>query len=154
MLPTEAFADVASFLGYYDLGGLKLANKLSCAVADQCASTIRVFDFSDFGFYVFGNCIFVSRLRADFSISRVCELGFDSKTDVAEFIVDAFRNCIVGRFGFRSFDSEHVLNALKDIAKTIILSESVDVTGCFKNVHELERYVGSYRHVKVCARDL
>lgn len=35
MLPIETVADVVSFLGYYDLGGLKLDSKLFSVVASK-----------------------------------------------------------------------------------------------------------------------
>lgn len=149
MLPIEAFADVASFLEYYELGGLKLADGLTSAVADQCASAIRVFDFSEFAFYMWANCIYVTRLRSDGYVSVVCDIGLTSNTDMAEFVSEAFRNCIVGRFGFKNWRCDHILNAIEDVAKTIIVDESLDVTGRFENMHDLERYVGSYRLVKV-----
>ncbi|KAH7715390.1 hypothetical protein AAVH_17224 [Aphelenchoides avenae] len=67
---------------------------------------------------------------------------------MAEFVSEAFRNCIVGRFGFKNWRCDHILNAIEDVAKTIIVDESLDVTGRFENMHDLERYVGSYRLVK------
>ena len=43
MLPAESLADAVSFFGYYDLGGLKLTNKLFSSVANRCADAIRLF---------------------------------------------------------------------------------------------------------------
>lgn len=61
MLPVETFVEIASFLGYYDLGGLKLTNTLFSSVAKQCADAIRLFDFSGFFFIVLESRIDVYR---------------------------------------------------------------------------------------------
>lgn len=66
-----------------------------------------------------------------------------------EFIVDAFRNCIVGRSGFYLMRREHVLNAIKVVANTITVAELHAPFVLFESVQALIEHVGSFRRVKV-----
>lgn len=75
MLATEALADAVGFLGYYDLGGLKLTNRLFSDVADRCADGIRFFDFSNFGFIIRDSLVNVFRLTSNGHYgSLVCQV--------------------------------------------------------------------------------
>lgn len=65
MLPVETLAEVVDFLGYYDLDGVKFANRLFSAVAQQCADVTHVFDFSEFAFAILDTSITVYRLDAN-----------------------------------------------------------------------------------------
>ncbi|KAH7704075.1 hypothetical protein AAVH_28744 [Aphelenchoides avenae] len=146
ILPAETFSDVVSFLEYYDLGGLKLANKMCSSVAQQCADATRLFDFSDLELYVFDSWISVYRLNADGSTSWVCELRLNSEDDLAEFISDAFRNCTVGRLILCS-RHERVVKAIKLTAKTVVVAGMLDLRAGFFE-QELYEFVGSFRRVK------
>lgn len=97
MLSVESFAEVASFLAYYDLDGRKLTSRLLSAVAEECADEIRLFDFTNFKFYIRESWINVYRIEPEDRLSWVCRLELTSEENLAEFIAEAFRNCIVGR---------------------------------------------------------
>ncbi|KAH7715189.1 hypothetical protein AAVH_17409 [Aphelenchoides avenae] len=151
ILPVETFADVVGFLKYYDLGGLKLTNKLLSSVAQKCAGAIRLFDFSDFEFYVFDTWITVYRLKSDGDTSWVCVLKLNSEKNLAEFISDAFRNCTIGRLilGVRH---EHVVNAFKFVPETVVVAGILDLRfGFLEKEQEFYEFVGSFRRLKVCA---
>ncbi|KAH7712061.1 hypothetical protein AAVH_20617 [Aphelenchoides avenae] len=144
MLPYESFVDVVSFLGYYDLGGLKLASKRLSAIARQCATAIRLFDFCDLTFHIHRSFIDVYRYDASVRRTHCITLELTSEKCLAEFIAEAFRNCtvrslyVVGR-------CEHALNAVKAIASTIIVTDILDFFGeAFANVGELMEFVDSF----------
>ncbi|KAH7715331.1 hypothetical protein AAVH_17264 [Aphelenchoides avenae] len=150
MLPAETFSEVVSFLGYYDLGGLKLSSKLLSAVADECARTIRLFDFSGFIisiFEVFDETFTIVVERLD-SLDWVCTLKFETERDIADFISEAFCNCTVGRFHLRT-DEELVLNAVKAVANTVTVRDLFVPYDLRENVQELIDFVDSFRRVKV-----
>ncbi|KAH7669943.1 hypothetical protein AAVH_42835, partial [Aphelenchoides avenae] len=146
MLPAETFADVVSFLGYYDLGGLKLANKLFSARAQQCADAIRLFDFSDFEFEINDRFTVVERLEPEGSSHEVCTLEHASVESFAEFVAEAFRNCAVGRLTLVT-RPKHVLNALRSVADTVTVAGTLDIHRCF-NAQELIECADSFRQVK------
>lgn len=151
MLPTEAFADVVSFLGYYDLGGLKLTNVLLCDVANRRADAIRLFDLSGFAFYLYDSFIGVYRIELDGSLSWVCQLYQPKEKNMAAFIPEAFRNCIVGRFELMS-RRELVQSAIKVVANTITVAELRAYLGLFDDsIQDFVEFVGSFRRVEVCA---
>ncbi|KAH7697239.1 hypothetical protein AAVH_35679 [Aphelenchoides avenae] len=158
MLPAETLADVVGFLGYYDLGGVKLANKTLSSVANQCADAIRLFDFSDFSFYIihlgpnvpFEDYIQVYRLDSDgYDWPLVCQLGFTSEESLSEFISEAFRNCTLGRLVLRR-RLEHILPAISSASHTINVVDNLYVVlDCFENGQELLEFVASFPRVKV-----
>lgn len=152
MLPVEAFVDVVSFLGYYDLGGLSLASKRLSDIANRCADATRLFDFSDFAFFVDDDGIDVCRLDAHGDDGPwVCQLEFSREDDVTEFISDAFRNCTVGRF-FPGTRRERYGNAIILIAKTVVVADTLDLlVELNENEQRLYEFVDSFRRVKVCA---
>lgn len=125
MLPIETFADVISFLGYYDLGGLKLANKPFSDVANQCADRIRLFDFSNFGFNIYDSGIDILWIDSDGEDGLpVCWLDLTSKEGLAGFISAAFRNCTLGRLAvmgdlLSGRRRRHVLRASQILASQI-----------------------------------
>lgn len=126
MLPIETFAHVVSFMGYYDLGGLKLANRMLSAVASQCSDAIRVFDFADFAFLI-DDTIDVYRLSSHGCLGPwVCRLELTSEKNLAVFVSEAFRNCIVGVFLLWRH-RERVLNATNDVAKTIAVAATLSL---------------------------
>lgn len=147
MLPAETFADIVSFLGYYDLGGLKLASKLFSVVAVQCADLTHLFDFSDVAFYVGTNLIHVYRLRASL-LSWACQLDFNEEKSMTEFISEAFRNCNVGRL-MLCVSHNNVLHAVKAVANTVTVADLHVAVGMFRNVEELVEYVDRFRRVEV-----
>ncbi|KAH7722218.1 hypothetical protein AAVH_10300 [Aphelenchoides avenae] len=152
MLPLEAFADVFSFLTYYDLGCLKLVNKLLSAVAEKCADEIRLFDFSDFAFNIFGSRIEIYRIGSDNTSSPVCRLEETSEENMAEFILEAFRNCIVGRILLGRTRDDHVLNAIKLVTETVTVDALAVTCALRENAQaELVEFVESFRRVKVRA---
>ncbi|KAH7715185.1 hypothetical protein AAVH_17405, partial [Aphelenchoides avenae] len=145
MLPVETFSDVVSFFGYYDLGGLKLANKMFSTVAKQCAETIRVFDFSDFTYYMYDGWVSVYQLDAYGDDGPwVCMLQFENEESFAEFVSEAFRNCTVGRFEFRT-RLQLVLQAIKAVASTVHINILDVAVGQFQNAQELLALVDSFR---------
>ncbi|KAH7704552.1 hypothetical protein AAVH_28251, partial [Aphelenchoides avenae] len=147
MLPIDAFVEVASFLGHYDLGGLKLATKLCSSVANHCAGAIRVFDFSDFAFYVFYSWIDVYRFDSGGSKTLVCSLELRSMKNLAEFICDGLRNCTVGRIYLATL-RVHVRNAIKAVADTIVVADKLEIdVGLFENEQALIEFVDSFRQV-------
>jgi hypothetical protein len=145
MLPVEAFADVVSFLGYYDLGGLKLASTLLSAVANKCADAIRLFDFSNFAFYIFDIWISIFRLEPG---SWVCTLELSSEENLAEFIFEAFRNCDVGLFALMR-PREHLLDATKAVASKISVVRLHATADFTENLQEFFAFIDSFRQVKV-----
>ncbi|KAH7704367.1 hypothetical protein AAVH_28443 [Aphelenchoides avenae] len=146
-LPLETIADVVGFLRYYDLGGLKLANKIFSAAATHCAAAIRLFDFSDFAFYVYDGHIAVFRLDATY----LCSLELTSGESLSDFVSEAFRNCTVGQLqlGMRH---AHIFRAISSIARTITVANKLRVNlACDENVQELLEFVDSFCRVKVRA---
>ncbi|KAH7704074.1 hypothetical protein AAVH_28743 [Aphelenchoides avenae] len=98
MLAVESLADVVGFLGNYDLGGLKLANKIFSVMANHCADAIRLFDFSDFLFYISEGCVEVYRRDPNGAYGAVvCQLELSSDEIFGNFVSEAFRNCVVSR---------------------------------------------------------
>lgn len=151
MLPTEAFADVVSFLGYYDLGGLKLTSKPLSAITNRCAAAIRLFDFTDFAFCAYDRGVDVYRLETDGRRSWICHLELSSEKSYAEFIAEAFRNCTVGRF-YLLTRHEHVLNAIRAVAETVTVADKLYFpVGFFESTQDLIEFVDSFRRVKVWA---
>lgn len=148
MLPAESLADVVSFLPYYDLVGLKLSNKLFSAVATQCAKAIRLFDFSDFTFNAYNSCITVWRFGPDGRSSLVDRLELTSESNLAIFILEALRNCAIGRFGLARCP-EHVLNAIKVVANTTTVGRLVVSERFAENLQEFFEFAGSFRRVEV-----
>jgi hypothetical protein len=154
MLPIESFVDVVSFLGYYDLGGLKLANKLLSAVAHQCADAIRLFDFSDLSFSIYDNWIRVCRLKSGGRSHWACNLRLTSEENLGEFVAEAFRNCTVGRLLWLD-RREKVGTAIRAVASTVVVADTLDVScGPSESVQELIEYLDGFRLVKVWARKL
>lgn len=151
MLPAESFADSISFLGYYDLGGLKLANRQCAAVANQCADAIRLFDFSDFAFFIENNGIFVLQQGFGFvSDLLVCRLELNRGKDMCDFISDAFRNCTVGQFILSSIHRQ-VLRAISVVAQTVPIERALVVTvECADNVLDAVKLAGAFRRLEVC----
>lgn len=153
MLPAEALADVASFLGYYDLGGLKFANKTLSAVASKCAGAIRVFDFSGYVFFVQDSDVNVHELDTDGDAGDwVCELELATERDLADFVSAAFRNCTVGRLVLMS-NRDRVQTAIKGVANTVVIACTLEVAvGSFENTHDFFEFVESFRGIKVWSR--
>ncbi|KAH7715198.1 hypothetical protein AAVH_17418 [Aphelenchoides avenae] len=148
MLPTEALADVVSFFGYYELGGLKLTNKQYSTVAHKCAMAVRLFDFSDLRFSIYCSSIEVCREDEPKHRSRRVNLEITSEKYLTEFISEAFRNCIVGRL-YLNGHCAHAMNALKAVANTIIVADTLELYfGTFGNVQELLGFVDIFRRVK------
>ncbi|KAH7715188.1 hypothetical protein AAVH_17408 [Aphelenchoides avenae] len=149
MVPLETFVDVVSFLRYYDLGGLKLANKMLKAVADECADAIRLFDFSDTAFFLRDSRIVVYRLTPNGCFGPlICQLELSSEDELAEFVSEAFPNCTVGRFAWIGH-SQRVLQAIRDVAKTVAVDSLVVMVDHFEDFRELVEYVDGFRRVKV-----
>ncbi|KAH7700252.1 hypothetical protein AAVH_32629, partial [Aphelenchoides avenae] len=144
MLPTETFADVVSFVGYYDLGGLKLANKLSADVTKQCAGAIRVFDFSGFAFYIIDSFIDMYRLDSGRSI---CRLELVSEEDLAAFVSDAFRNCTIGRIAFLA-NCKHASKAIKVVANTTVVARLDVPIYYFEELQELLEFLDCFRRME------
>lgn len=146
MLPAEALVDVVSFLGYYDLGSLKLANKPFSAIANQCADAICLFDFSNLSFYIYGSWIDVFRLESDGSVETwVCELDLFDEQNLVTFVTDAFRNCVVGQLRI-----SHRQNAFDAAANTILVVDTLAVAyDRFDSVQDLIDCVDSFRRVEV-----
>lgn len=150
MLPAETFAEVISFLAYYDLGGLKLSNGLSSAVAQQCADAIRLFDFSAFSFLIHDTQVEVLRLCSDGSALLVCRLELVSEKNVIEFIIQALRNCTVGCLALvRRF--EHVLHAISMVADTVTVDNLRVTVEAFTTAQQLIQFLDSFRRVQVCS---
>ncbi|KAH7712053.1 hypothetical protein AAVH_20608 [Aphelenchoides avenae] len=148
MVPLETFADIAFFLGYYDLVGLKLANQMLKALADKCADAIRLFDFSDTAFFLRDSRIIVYRLTSTGCFGPlICQLELGSEDELAVFVSEAFRNCTVGRFAWIGH-SQRVLQATRDVAKTIAVDSLVVMVDHFEDFRELEGYVDDFRRVK------
>lgn len=150
MLPSETLNDVVSFLGYYDLGGLKFTSKPFSAVANKCADAIRVFDFSEFAFLFQGSDIHVCQLDEDGDFGDwVCHLELATDASLADFIAKAFRNCTVGRIVLDE-SAEQVRNAIKEVANTIFVASTLDVTvRAFGNVQAFFEFIESLRGLKV-----
>lgn len=155
MLPIESFLDVVFFLGYYDLGGLNLANRLSFAAAKQCANAIRMFDFPEFAIYV--NAAWIDVYGLDLTLDSanpfglntwVCRLQLPNEKKLAAFITEAFRNCNVGRFA-RDTRCKAVLNAIKTVSNTITVEDLHVKHMPTDDVRELFEFIGIFRRVKV-----
>lgn len=116
---------MVSFLGYYDLGGLELTSKLFSSVAQMCAGTSRLFDFSGFSFDIYDSTVCVCRLER--FLPDVCDLELDSDEGLAEFICEAFRNCTVGRLALRQ-PQKHVLHAFSVVAHTVTTAEKLVIS--------------------------
>lgn len=145
MLPAEVFVDAVSFLGYCDLGGLKLANKQLSAVANRCAGTIRLFDFSDLSFYIFDSYILIYRIRS----AWICRLDLGSEENLVEFVREALRNCKIGVILLER-RRKLVLNAVKEVADTVILGKLVVAVSFFDSMQECLGFVDSFRRMEVC----
>lgn len=150
MLPVEAFSDVTSFLGYYDLGGLKLANKMLSNIAHRCADVIRILDLSNFIFCIYETFIDVGRLEPNGDDSFVCQLQFFSERHLAAFIPEAFRNCTVGCFAmmYLRHHTPRLHNAISAVASTVVVAETLCVA--WQEAEKMQ-YVDSFRLVKVRA---
>lgn len=94
MLPVESFTDALSFLGYWDLIGLKLTSKLCSDLAHRCAGEIRIFDLSNVGCVVYVD--HVTAFPIPYALGSACHLDFPDADAAIEFISEAFRNCILG----------------------------------------------------------
>lgn len=155
MLPIEAFASVISFLHYYDIDGLKFTNKLCFDAANQCAQRIRLFDFSELAFYVYDNLVEVRRVEPDGRSQRGVQLNLASEPNLAVFITEAFRNCAVGRLYVNS-RRELVLNALKDVAKTVtvtFLYFTEEISENAETVEEIVEFVGRFAESRYQPRE-
>ncbi|KAH7684668.1 hypothetical protein AAVH_40824 [Aphelenchoides avenae] len=157
MLPVENLADVVSFLGYYDLGGLKLSSKRFSALAQQCADQIRIFDLSDLEFCVEDIWIDVNPLGAPTFYLRgwpqprtsVCRLrpSCEYRYSMADFISAAFRNCTIGRITLAY--REHFLDVIRAVADTIVVADLQVNLVWFNNIMRLIELIDSFRRVEV-----
>lgn len=150
MLPAETLADVVYCLGSFDLVGLKMANKLFSALANQRAQAIRFSNFSDFEFYIFGSRIHVWLLESGARRHQVCRLTLTSENNLADFISEAFRNCIIDRLTVER-PPNHVLNAIGAVANSTIVGYFHVTFGLSENmgVQELFDFVDNFCGVKV-----
>lgn len=148
MLPIETFADVICYLEYYDLGGLKLANKLLSDVANQCADAIRIFDFSEFSFILGDTCINVWRDQSDRCSSLVCQLQFANEINLTQFISEAFRNSIIRRLGLMG-KHHGAMRAIKVIAKTIVATDMQVIFKDPESAQELFEFLDALRRFEV-----
>ncbi|KAH7715196.1 hypothetical protein AAVH_17416 [Aphelenchoides avenae] len=153
MLPVETFAEVVSFLGYYDLGGIKLASKVSSAAANRCAGAIRVFDFSDFSFIIRNSWIAVYRydaLERRTWITWICTIEFASEVALAEFVSEAFRNCTVGSIEMLAH-RKHAVNAVVFIAKVTAVAGTLALPDdYFEKKQNRLYFVDGFRRVDRC----
>ncbi|KAH7722457.1 hypothetical protein AAVH_09983, partial [Aphelenchoides avenae] len=148
MLPAETLADVASFLGYYDLDGLSFSNKMLSAVANECAEAIRLFDFSGFAFFIDEYSVSVYKLDADGDCCEwVCHLEVTVEQNLVDFVSKAFRNCIIGRLMLMKSPG-HVQSAIKGVANTVVVGTLDVAAKIFQNAQHLFEYVESFRRVK------
>lgn len=149
MLPTETFVDVVSFLGFYDLGGLKLAANMPSALAEQCAKGIRLFDFSDLSFHLYDSRMDVCQVGSGGELSPpICSFDLSEEENLSEFVSEAFRNCIVGRLVLLN-SCQEVLTALSAVADTIDVDKMLVSAECFRAFHELVQFLDSLRRVQV-----
>lgn len=113
------------FLGYFELSAAKLAN-----VALKTTGHLRTYDFTEFIFEVFSQTIDVRRLAANGYHDLVCSLRFPFPKNAdaaAQFVSEAFRNSVLG--GIDVYCSGPVLNALRDVSKTVVIAGSLFVFG-------------------------
>lgn len=150
MLPIETFTDVVGFLRYFDLGGLKLAAKSLNTIADRCADAIRLYDFSNFTFQIYDGWIIVYRHESDGSALWVCQLELDNEEAMAEFISEAFRNCVVGQF-YLGTRRGYVLDAINLVTNTVAIVDSLCLPKKFLESKKMfYDFIDSFHHVKVC----
>ncbi|KAH7715207.1 hypothetical protein AAVH_17428 [Aphelenchoides avenae] len=118
------------------------------AVATQCADAIRLFDFTDLSFFLRDSRIIVYRLTPNGCFGPlICQLELGSENELAEFVSEAFRNCSVGRFAWIGH-SQHVLQAIREVAKSVSVDSLVVMVDHFEDFRELEGYVDDFRRVK------
>lgn len=118
------------------------------AVATQCADAIRLFDFTDLSFFLRDSRIIVYRLTSTGCFGPlICQLELGSEDELAVFVSEAFRNCTVGRFAWIGH-SQRVLQATRDVAKTIAVDSLVVMVDHFEDFRELEGYADSFRRLK------
>ena len=145
MLPVESLRDVIALFKCFELGSLLLTNQRFSIVARQAASKIRLSDFSDISFDLFGNqgiSIFVGR-----PYQVILSEAFADESVMCKFVSEAFRLCVFGNLQL-IWCPASVLCALKEAAKTVIVTGMlviihsplvieqvvVDVVGAFQRV--------------------
>lgn len=128
MLPTEAFTEVVAFLHLFDLSALAVANALRSSIAVKASTCIRGENFHGLRFCVGHGWIETIRVpdesmaqRVSFPLQSVASLTFAGETDMAEFITAAFPNCVFDDVTIFRFESKHLLDALFQVADSIVI---------------------------------
>lgn len=156
MQPVECLADAVAFCKYIDLGSLMLTNKQFSDLAVHAAGKIRISDLSAFDFVVGHNRYYYVYSR-DRSIYDPTDDGilsgrFTDDAKMTEFVSEAFRHCVVGNLEVE-WCSGRVLKAMKDAARTIIVTDTLTVyVKPGADVKDVVDLVDSFQQVKVSKR--
>lgn len=145
MLPTHVFADAVQFLDLRDLDALLLTDARCSDLAHSAASKIRVFDFSDFEFYVYQNEMHIHEHTAG-PIGTILEFADD--TELVDFIPAALRNCLLKNL---TLWNQRSSAALKEVVHTVGVKGTLLLcASAFLEVPELVKFAVSFRSVKIC----
>lgn len=152
MLPVESITDVVALFQHFDLDALLLSNKQLSGIAHQAAGKIRVFELSEFSFYVYSyDGINVLNVLGDKPARFVLSEQLGNDVDMNTFVSEAFRHCIVGDLAVLSSEGG-VFSAIKEAASTVI------VTGTLRldlpqsaTAQEVVDFVDTFHRVKVSA---
>lgn len=143
MLPTHVFADVVGCLALYNLDALLLTDARCSDLAHSAASTIRVFDFSEFQFTIYPNRIFLYKPTAN----SATDLEFLDNADLVAFIPDALRNCV---FGNLTLCYKGSYGAVSKVAHTIVVKGTLCLYAfTFENMHAMVQFAVTFRSVQV-----
>lgn len=126
MLSTEAFCDCVAFLRLFDLSALAVTNALCSSVALKASAAIRCEEFPGLRFYVVDCNIYIleSTPRKDedgrAAFFLVKSMGFSSENDLAEFVTEAFPNCIIDNLDVLPDPAAPVLDAIFRVADSVV----------------------------------
>lgn len=158
MLPTETFAEVVGFLRLSDLSALVVTNAHCSTLSLGASSGIRWEELTGLRFYITKQRIqifsdFVRDADGSFHTQLVTYFTFPNETDTAEFVVAAFPNCVFETMVIASFLSKPLLDAIGEVADSVIIKGALHLSGSVARWSEYSRDVfevaRKFRNAKV-----
>ncbi|KAH7697292.1 hypothetical protein AAVH_35626, partial [Aphelenchoides avenae] len=150
MLPTEAFAETVAFLRLFDLSALAVTNLHCSSVAVKASGSLRCEEFMDLHFYVAHywvqamKCVGIDEYGS-FDMQNVELLGFPNEIGMAEFVADAFPNCVFGNM--TAYLNKAVMDALGRVADSIMIKGALILDVSLSPDRSLS-FVRKFRQVK------
>lgn len=120
MLPTEVFAEALAFLRPFDLRALAVTNALCSSLAIKASTRVRWEEFP-------GIRLFIEARRLEIwrgYMHSIATLAFKSENRMIAFVAAAFPNCIFDDIIIVGFPSERLLDAIGQVADSVIIRET------------------------------